>query len=97
MWRELMPGLPASHPVFRGHFPARPIVPGVMLLDALLHEQGAGAGCVVLAAKFLHPVGPEQALQYRSTETGSDGLRCELRAAGRDVAVISLRRSPNPA
>ncbi len=97
MWRELMPGLPASHAVFRGHFPGRPIVPGVMLLDALLHEQAADAGCTIVAAKFLHPVGPEQALQYRVSETGPDRMRCELRAAGRDIAIISLRRPPSPA
>ena len=97
MWRELMPGLPASHPVFRGHFPGRPIVPGVMLLDALLQAQGAGAGCAVAAAKFLRPVAPEQALEYRMSGTGPDLSRFELRAAGYTVAVVSLRRLPGPA
>ncbi|WP_426955908.1 hypothetical protein [Muricoccus radiodurans] len=55
--------LPADHPCLPGHFPGRPVVPGVVLLDAVLEAaRGAGFGEPVglASAKFLRPVGPEE-------------------------------------
>ena len=54
---------PAEHPAFAGHFPGFPIVPGVMLLDEILHLQEATSGRAVTgipSAKFLRPVAPAQ-------------------------------------
>ena len=56
----------ADHPAFEGHFPGRPILPGVALLAAVLEAAGAQprlAACVGRAprlgvVKFLAPVGP---------------------------------------
>ena len=37
MQTELSLNFPATHPVFAGHFPGHPMVPGALLLDAVLH------------------------------------------------------------
>jgi len=57
--------VPAAHPVFSGHFPGRPIVPGVMLLEWVLDEIARLRGCAPSAlrireAKFFAPLQPEQ-------------------------------------
>ncbi len=61
--------VPVDHPAFAGHFPGRPIVPGVVLLDHAIHLAGQwlqrpDALWRVDSAKFFHPVGPGQALSY---------------------------------
>ena len=54
---------PAGHPVFAGHFPGRPIVPGVMLLEWVLGECARRRGVATSAlrvreAKFFRPLQP---------------------------------------
>lgn len=60
---------PADHPALPGHFPGRPLVPGVLLLDAalaLIAAANPGPAPAGLArVKFLAPVGPEQDLCVR--------------------------------
>lgn len=77
--------IPADHPAFAGHFPGRPIVPGVVLLDQaqLLVEAATGLRASGIAmAKFLSPVGPGEALWLDYETSG----RFEIRAAERKVA-----------
>ncbi len=57
--------VPAQHPALAGHFPGNPIVPGVMVLDAVIAaaEQWLGAGLAVHRlsfAKFLTPLKPDE-------------------------------------
>jgi len=57
--------VPAAHPIFTGHFPGRPIVPGVMLLEWVLDECARVRGCAPSAlrireAKFFAPLQPDQ-------------------------------------
>lgn len=53
--------LPPDHPALPGHFPGRPIVPGVLLLDAVI--QAAGGATHIRRAKFLAPVAPGEEVE----------------------------------
>jgi 3-hydroxyacyl-[acyl-carrier-protein] dehydratase len=73
---DTLPSYPGNHPAFAGHFPGRPIVPGVLLLDAALHALGAyEAACRIASAKFLRPVPPETILQLHSEATPNGTVR----------------------
>ena len=57
--------VPVQHPALAGHFPGNPIVPGAMVLDAVISTAeawlGAGFGVDRLAfAKFLVPLKPDE-------------------------------------
>jgi 3-hydroxymyristoyl/3-hydroxydecanoyl-(acyl carrier protein) dehydratase len=58
--------IPAAHPVFQGHFPGRPLVPGALLLDLILAAFGAPVARVA-SAKFQRPVLPGDTLVVRFT------------------------------
>ena len=55
--------VPPGHPIFVGHFPGRPIVPGVMLLEWVLGEIAQLRGCApsvlrIREVKFIAPLAP---------------------------------------
>jgi 3-hydroxyacyl-[acyl-carrier-protein] dehydratase len=58
--------LPPDHPALPGHFPGRPIVPGVLLLDAAFNAIGLPISKVI-RAKFLAPVGPGEEIEINIT------------------------------
>ncbi|HKU13991.1 MAG TPA: hypothetical protein VJQ52_06320 [Steroidobacteraceae bacterium] len=70
-----------SHPALAGHFPGRPIVPAVVLLDCVLDEAQRCFGDVSVVglaqAKFISPLLPEQTAQLQLTLQGSE-LRFSL-------------------
>jgi 3-hydroxyacyl-[acyl-carrier-protein] dehydratase len=90
--RELVacdPGLTAEcttlfsrdDPMFAGHFPRNPLVPGVILTEALAQTAGIAAASAhdekakpffllsaIRAMKFLHPVRPEERIVLRATK-----------------------------
>ena len=96
-----------DHPAFAGHFPGRPILPGVVLLaevlELLLREapESLGARPTVSAVKFLAPVRPGASLEIRWSAPGAQRLRFEVwrhaegdPPAGQLAASGQLERGP---
>lgn len=77
-----------DHPAYAGHFPGRPILPGVVLLDRAQGALEAACHCRITGlaqAKFLSPVTPGEALEL-DYEACTNGLRFEIRCDMRRVA-----------
>jgi len=100
--------IPPDHPAFAGHFPGTPIVPGVVLLDAVIHAAlqtgrpralGGGADtvpvCKISAAKFLSPVGPGEKLTLALTPGASGSTRFDVSSGQRKVATGTLVLPPS--
>ena len=75
-----------ADPIFAGHFPAKPILPGVLLIEAVAQTAGVmlgsaapqGAGEVALLAavnrfKFFKPVTPGRELRIETTKLTDAG------------------------
>lgn len=87
--------VPTDHPAFAGHFPGRPIVPGVVLLDRALRFAAAAtkspvAGWQIGNAKFYSPVGPGEALHFALQRKPSGALSFTVRSGDREVAAGTL-------
>ena len=89
--------IPASHPSLPGHFPGRPLTPGVVLLDAafaLILAQYPGQAVTGLpAVKFTRPVLPgEQVDVSCAASPGGEGVRLAFACAvaGQDVLRGSM-------
>jgi len=83
----------ADHPAFPGHFPGRPILPGVVILAEALAAIARATGndrWDVASVKFLRPVGPGMALTLEHESTSHGGVRFEVRAGDRLVAAGTL-------
>lgn len=90
----------ANEPFFQGHFPDQPIMPGVLILEALaqtagilMHEMGYhGSTAVFLSikeAKFRRPVRPGDTLflMIKGLHAGNHGNRVAARALLQDDQV----------
>ncbi len=89
---------PAGDPLYAGHFPGRPLVPGALLLDAALRAIATSRGLVLTQwelaqVKFLAPTVPGVALRIAHQWRDDGTLRFVLDSAEGEVARGLLRRA----
>ncbi|HEY4781894.1 MAG TPA: 3-hydroxyacyl-ACP dehydratase FabZ family protein [Chthoniobacterales bacterium] len=95
-----------EEPFFQGHFPGNPIVPGVLLAEAMAQTAGIAIGgpgkmfllTAIRAMKFLRPIRPQEEIHFRAKRVGEVGglVQCavEARVQGELVAEGQLILAP---
>jgi 3-hydroxyacyl-[acyl-carrier-protein] dehydratase len=87
--------VPLDHPAFAGHFPGRPILPGVVLLDLALQIIADSSGialdlCEVSSLKFLSPARPGDELVIQHSVLACGMIRFNIVADRRKIASGSI-------
>ena len=89
--------VPIDHPSFSGHFPGKPIVPGVVLLDVAINAIADTCDvvldiCEISSVKFLSPANPgdELTFQYVASVNGADTIQFEILAGCRKIAIGTI-------
>lgn len=87
--------VPAEHPAFAGHFPATPILPGVVLLDWALQAICDGTGialqnCTINSLKFLRPAQAGDALSIAYSRQDNGAIRFDISTAAHQIASGSV-------
>lgn len=85
----------ADHPAFAGHFPGTPIVPGVVLLDEVMHAIAVDTGLTatawqISAVKFLSPLKPDETVIIEHEQLANGTLKFEVREGNRQIVIGSL-------
>lgn len=93
--------IPESHPALPGHFPGRPIVPGVVLLDQVIASaeqwlQHPVRVASIRQVKFLAPLLPAQEAAAELTLDGTE-LKFALKRGEETIAQGALQLSPEAA
>lgn len=95
-WHEQDCMVPASHPSAAGHFPGNPIIPGALLLDAMVAAIAGSTGSVTIhTTKFLAPIPHGTALRLRWQNDGAK-TRFECRTADDRLVLTGSLTSGAP-
>lgn len=88
----------ADHPSLPGHFPGRPLVPGVVVLDRVLEAIEADCAALGLGplgaplrlpqVKFVQPLLPGEPARIELERVGGDSLRWRFRV-WREATVLA--------
>lgn len=90
--------VPVDHPALPGHFPGRPLVPAVLILDAALRAIGADRpGARIMAARFTAPLTPEQTLALTWETAASGVVTVNGRIDGGPAFAARIRPPPDRA
>lgn len=84
--------LDASAACLDGHFPGRPVIPGVVLLDAALAAFGLTGPLRIVQAKFLRPCAPNTPLDMFLDQREGGGLELRMEHEGQPVLLARLHR-----
>jgi 3-hydroxymyristoyl/3-hydroxydecanoyl-(acyl carrier protein) dehydratase len=92
--------IPATHPSLRGHFPANPVVPGVVILDLLAENilmlwPGYRISAII-QVKFLAPLSPETRFQLSWSAIANDQIDFHCEAKGRRLVQGRLQLAKAP-
>ena len=87
---------PPEEPFFRGHFPGDPLVPGVILAEALAQTAGLAAGqagrafrlSAIRGMKFLRPVRPNEAILLSAKKIAMIGGLWQFEVVARVGGVV---------
>lgn len=81
-----------DHPCLPGHFPGRPLVPGVVILDRVLDAVEAAHGALgpvrLPQVKFLQPLLPGEDAQVELVQAG-DAARWRFRVLRGDTVLAT--------
>jgi 3-hydroxymyristoyl/3-hydroxydecanoyl-(acyl carrier protein) dehydratase len=90
--------VPCDHPAFEGHFPAHPVLPGVVLLGEALARIAAASHArpesfALVQCKFLKPVSPGASLTFSCGDTDEPTVRFEFRDGTEAVTSGAFSRN----
>jgi 3-hydroxymyristoyl/3-hydroxydecanoyl-(acyl carrier protein) dehydratase len=89
MQPPLVFSIPHDHPSLAGHFPHRPIVPGVVILDSamalILRDRPASTVASLDDVKFLARVSPGSEVAVSFRESAPNRIQFVCAVAGRSV------------
>jgi 3-hydroxyacyl-[acyl-carrier-protein] dehydratase len=94
-------GIAKDHPAFAGHFPGRPILPGALLLDEVLHLIAEDRDLdlkewQVSSVKFLASVGPGEVLIVEHAGEADGAVRITVHVESRPALTGTLTRIASP-